>query len=276
MDELFAAPLWQKVLAVVLIVAVASWGYYNFLYKPKVIKIDNLKSELRTIEMELKLIMPPETTLKKGVDVREIIKKELEELMKKIPTEKEVPYIIKDFITDVGRGLDIDYSLIKPGGIKPEGKYKRLPLSVSFFSDYTDLNLYLKELKKLPTTIRIDKLHLSRTARLPELEIKMDMSAFVMPGGKPREEEFKAVRKPYLFDPFFKLEVGEKDKKIRQKEGLDLKGIWYGANVIAFIDDKMVKVGDEIDGFTVTRITKDKVTIKKGDQVITLTLEGVK
>jgi len=277
LDDILNAPLWQKILAVVLIVGIALWGYYNFLYKPKVTKLNSLKRELRTVEMELKLLMPPETTLKNGVDIRQIVRKELEELMKKIPTEKEVPYIIKDFITKVGRGLDIDYTLIKPGGVMPEGRYKKLPITVAFFADYPDLNLYLKELKKLPSTIRIDTLNLRRTSKAPELEIKMAMSAFVMPGGEPKKEDFRPERGQFLFDPFYKLEPAKKEApKIEKKMGLELKGIWYGANVRAFINDKIVGVGEKIDGYTVTRITKDQVILREGDQVLTLKLEGAK
>ena len=275
MDDLLNAPLWQKIVAVVLIVGVVVWGYYNFLYKPKVKKIESLKKQLHTVELELKLVAPPEMILKKGVDVRDLIKIELDELMKKIPTEKEVPYIIKDLVTEVGKGLNIDYNLIKPGAVKPEGKYKRLPLTVDFFGDYSDLNLYLKELKKLPATIRIDKLNLNRTSKPPEIQVKMVMSAFVMPGGTSKKGEFRAERKAYLFDPFFKLEVGKSETTKSEKQGYELQGIWYGEKVKrAFINNKVLSIGDKIDGFIVSRITKEEVDLKKSGVIITLKLEG--
>jgi Tfp pilus assembly protein PilO len=275
MDDLLNAPLWQKVLAVVLIAGFAFWGYYNYLYVPKVREINSLKNTLKSVEMEIKLITPPEVADAEHIDIKEIIKKEIEDLMKKIPTEQEVPFIIDELITRVGRGLNIDYRLIQPQSIAPEGKYKKLPFKVSFLSDYTDLNLYMKKLKGLPATVRIDTLSLNKASAPPKLKVDMMLSIFIMPGAPvtKKEDKFYGKRKPYLFDPFFKpVEVVDKGKK--KKAPVELQGIWMGRTAKAIINEKVLTPGDSIAGYELIIIEKNSVTLLKDNKKLILEIKG--
>ena len=277
MEDILKAPLWQKILAGVLVTAIVAWGYYNYFYMPKISEINSLKNTLRTVEQEIELITPPEGVIKEGMDIKELIRGEIERLMKKIPTEQEVPFIIDELISRVGEGLNIDYRLIQPQAIVSEGKYKRLPLKVSFVSDYTDLHLYMRELKGLPATVRIDRLSLNKTSDPPKLMVNMTLSIFIMPGGRvTKKEEVAMAKKPYLFDPFFKLfevEVGEKEKK---KIPLELQGIWKGRTYKAIINDKVLGIGDSIAGYEVIEIGEKEVTLLKGGSKFILKLEGGK
>ncbi len=277
MGDLFKAPLWQKILALALVASVAAWGYYNYFYMPKVTEIKSLKNTLRTVEQEIELITPPEETIKEGIDIKELIRREIERLMKKIPTEQEVPFIIDELISRVGRGLNIDYRLIQPQAIASEGKYKRLPLKINFVSDYTDLHLYMKELKALPATVRIDNLSLNKSSDPPKLMVNMTLSIFIMPGGRvTKKEEVARVKKPYLFDPFFKLfevEVGEKGKK---KTPLELQGIWKGKEYKVIINDEVLGVGGSIAGYELIEIKEKEITLLKDSKKFILKLEGGK
>lgn len=274
-DTLEKAPLWQKTLAIILIAVVIIWGSYNYLYRPKLAEIDSLKKTLEMIDLEIKMIVPDEKVLKRGVELKKIIKAELDELIAKIPTEAEVPFIIEKFISEVGKGLNIDYNLIQPQPVVSEGKYKRLPLKVTFISDYMDLNLYLTKLKTLPSTIRTDELDLKRTGELPKLKVHMLLSSFVMPGEAP-VKAWQFRRKPYLYDPFFKPEEKARVVIPKKKEDLVLQGIWKGKKNIAFINDKAVGVGQYINGYKVIKIEDNKVILQKGRKTYTLKFGGIR
>ncbi len=277
MDEIIKAPLWQKVTAVVIIVLAVIWGYNKYLLSPKFKEINSLVQTLKSIDQEIELIIPREEVIKGGVNVSELVKKELEDLMKKIPTEQEVPFIIDELISQVGVGLNISYDLIKPEPIVAEDRYKRLPLRISFTSDYTDLNLYLKQLKNLPTTVRIDSLALDRTDTQGRLRVSMALSAFVMPGGAPpKEVKTGTEKKPYLFDPFF-MPGGEKSKIPGEKKAaIELQGIWIGRQVRAVINDKEVGIGESVDGYKVLDIGINQVTLLKDKTKIVLEMGGKK
>jgi hypothetical protein len=89
MDNMINAPLWQKIVAACVAVLVVLWGFYTYLAAPKLREIRSLKDTLKSVEMEIELIAPKETIVKEGLDVKELIRKEIDELMKKIPTESE-------------------------------------------------------------------------------------------------------------------------------------------------------------------------------------------
>ena len=268
-------PLWQKILAVILIAVVVIWGSYNYLYKPKLAEIDSLKNTLEMIDLEIKIIVPDEKILEDEAKLKKIIKTELEELIAKIPTEAEVPFIIEKFISEVGKGLNIDYNLIQPQPVVSEGKYKRLPLKVDFISDYMDLNSYLTKLKTLPSTIRTDELDLKRTGELPKLQVHMLLSSFVMPGEAPAKA-WQFQRKPYLYDPFFKPEEKAKVVIPKKKEDIVLQGIWKGKKYIAFINDKAVEVNQYINGYKVIKIEDNKVILQKDRKIYTLEFGGIR
>jgi len=267
-------PLWQRVVAIVLTAGLVLWLYYTYLYFPKVSEIGRLKNTLRTVELEIEMIAPKDTVIKDGMDIEAIIRKEIEGLMKKIPTEQEVPFIIDELISSVGRGLSIDYKLIQPKNLISEGKYKRLPLKVDFESRYTDFNQYLRALKRLPATVRVDRLTLDKTKAPPNLIAKMDLSIFVLPGAPPeKKEERIGISKHYLFDPFFKpTEIKDEEK---EKFVLELQGIWMGQYHRAIINGKVLQVGESIAGYKLLAIKSSEVSLLKDGRKVTLKLGGI-
>lgn len=277
MDDLLKAPLWQKALAVIMAVLFVLWGLNTYFWSPKIREINSLKGTLKSVEYEIELIAPKEEIIKKGMDISALVRAELASLMKKIPTEAEVPFIIDELISQVGAGLNISYELIKPEPIMAEDKYSRLPLSINFYSDFTDLNLYLKQLKKLPTTIRIDSMLLDKTVTPPKLRVGMLLSAFVMPGPpiEPREQG-EVSRKPYLFDPFYRPTEADLKGRVKKRPMLELQGVWKGKSIKAIINDKVVEVGDAVEGYKVIDIGQNEVTVFKDGNKTVLTIEGGK
>jgi len=275
MPELIEGPLWQKVLAVILIIGFVSWGLYTYVYKPKIKDINEYKKSLQLIEKEIEARKPDEVILAK-------IRSELKELEKKIPSEAEVPYLLEEFISGVGRNLAISYKLIQPGSLVAEGKYKKVPIKVDYESDYGDLNLYLMQTENLPAIIRTDELTITKAAE-PTLSVTMLLSAFVLPGVKRAEgkEEEGAVKKEiaytFVTDPFFpkKPEVSlPKEIKGIGPWDLQFKGVWRGRKVKALIDDQVLGKGESIKGYKIVDIRDSRVVISKGKKTYTLRLEG--
>ncbi len=263
-------PQWQKILIGALVVLVLIFGSYNYLYKPKLREIDSIKKSLSLMDSEIALVIGRDIILKKGVDIKTIVKAELESILKKIPTEKESPYIIDQLISEVGKGLKIDYNLIQPQPIVSEGKIRRLPLRANFETDYIDLNLYLSELRKLPTTVRIDEINLARAGEPPKIKVNLLLSMFMIPAS-PLEREVKIETKPVLIDPFFREEKKEVAKVVIKKE-LTLKGLWKGKVLVAFINDEAVSIGDFISGYKVVKILPDSVVLYKNGTFRTIKL----
>jgi type IV pilus assembly protein PilO len=267
----FAAK-WQNLIIGALAVLIVLYGAYNYLYKPKLKEIESLKSSLQMIDNEIRMIEGGDLLLKDPNSAKAVLQKELDELSVKIPSEVDTPYLINNFISVVGKGLNIDYNLIQPSGLEDEQKYKRLPLRVEFVGDYSDLNSYLAQLKKLPVTIRVDSMELHKVTGANKLTISMVLSAFVMPGG-PEKPPGSIKGYSYMFDPFYVASATAEAAKPEGVKALRYSGYFKGREVEAIINDESLKAGDSIQGFRILKIYKDRVILVKAKKSYVLTLE---
>jgi Tfp pilus assembly protein PilO len=270
---------YQNLIVAIFVVLAIAYGSYNYIYKPKLKEIDGLVSSLKMIDTEIMSIKGGDLLLKDLRSAKDVLKKELADVSLRIPYEKESPYLINNFISVVGKGLNIDYNLIQPQAIVQEGKYKRLPLRVEFEGDYSNLNTYLSQLKNLPVTIRVDSMELKKITGSRKLSVILQLSAFVMPGGSINPNE-KAVNQGRSFDPFYKPEyrAANKTTTAKRTDTIPLKytGYWIGKRIQAIINDEVVKVGDTIQGYKVSKIYKDKVVLIKNGNTIELPLVRTK
>jgi Tfp pilus assembly protein PilO len=266
------ATKWQNLIVGALAVLVLLYGSYHYLYKPKLKEIESLKSSLQMIDNEIRMIEGGDLLLKDPNAAKGVLQKELDELSVKIPSEVDTPYLINNFISVVGKGLNIDYNLIQPSGLEDEQKYKRLPLRVEFEGDYSDLNSYLAQLKKLPVTIRVDSMDLHKVAGANKLTISMMLSAFVMPGG-PEKPAGTEKGYSYMYDPFYVESATAEVVKPEGVKALRYSGYFKGREVEAIINDESLKTGDSIQGFRIMNIYKDRVVLVKAKKSYVLTLE---
>ena len=267
-----------QVVAILLVILILIWGGYNFIFKPKIHEINLVQNQLNEIDLEIKQKTPAEVIFKgKGKG----LKKELEEAIRKIPSEDEVPELLDQLISNLGKDLEINYSLLQPQPLIDEGQSKRLPLNLNFSADYVDLNLYLGQLENFPTAIRVESLKINRAAETQKLDIQLSLSAYVMAGKRVGIEKLAAPvlkeGQALIYDPFT-AKLDEKialDKKEPQgKPTLKLKGVYQGAKPRAFIDEQMVGLGETIDGYKLVGIYADKVIVSRNNMLYTLTMEG--
>ncbi len=264
---------WQNLIVWTLAVLLLLYGAYHYLYQPKLKEIETLKSSLKMIDNEIMMIEGGDLLLKDLNAAKVMLKKELEELSVKIPSEVDTPYLINNFISVVGKGLNIDYNLIQPSGLEDEQKYKRLPLKVEFEGDYSGLNSYLAQLKKLPVTIRVDSMELRKVSGTNKLTVSMMLSAFVMPGG-PEKPPGTVRGYSYMFDPFYVGSGKAKQQKPEGIQGLQYSGYFKGREIKAIINDEPLQAGESIQGFRILKIYKDRVILIKDKKSYVLTLEG--
>lgn len=267
--------LFENFVAFALIIAVCALACYWVLIKPKLREINSLTNSLRLIDSEIRSEQGGELALKDVETSRALVQKQLADIAARVPGEVESPYLINNFISVVGKGLNIDYNLIQPGEIVQEDRYKRLPLRVEFEGSYGNLNLYLSQLKKLPVTIRVDSMDLHQLGDTDKLSVRMDLSAFVMAGGTERPD-IKSEGAPVQKNPFLVhyAPATSESRQLRLEAPTSLKytGYWMGQIMHAFLDDNVVKEGDTIQGFKVVKIYKDRVILTKNKKTYALPL----
>ena len=258
---------------------------YRTFIIPKRKGIKSLKNNLKNIEFQMANVLGEEVALRGGAIEAEELEKTLEKLVLQIPSEKDIPKIINRFLTEVGKGLKIDYTLIQPQKLEPEGRYKKLPIELEFSTTYAHFNTYLSQLKALPEVFRIDSLEMRRSPADPNrLHVYLLVSAFVMPGEV--EERIEAIGKETYpevlpeISPFKPERVPKKITTAREKEmikggepTLTLQGIMRGELKAAIINDHVLYVDDTIEGYRIINIKENSVVLKKGARIITLELK---
>ncbi len=257
---------WRDEIVAIAVMLVLLYGMNHYLYAPKYKEINDLKASLKSVDDEISRVTEGPLPVKDLNVVKAMIKSELADLSAKVPSEGETPYLINNFISVVGKGLNIDYNLIQPSDLVQEQKYKRLPLHVEFTGTYADTNSYLAQLKLLPVTIRVDSMDMNKIVNQNVLNVSMSLSEFVLPGpsSKPPGEE-----KGYssMADPFY-TETGNEElapAATAPKGVKQLKYLGYVKGLVerAIINDEVLKTGDRILGYKLLKIRRDNVSLVK-------------
>ena len=257
---------WRDEIVAFAVMLVLLYGMNHYLYAPKIKEINDLKTSLKSIDDEINRVTEGPLPVKDLNVVKAMIKSELSDLSAKVPSESETPYLINNFISVVGKGLNIDYNLIQPADLVLEQKYKRLPLHVEFTGTYADTNSYLAQLKLLPVTVRVDSMDMNKIPNQNVLTVSMSLSEFVLPGpsSKPPGEE-----KGYtsMADPFY-TETGNEETASAATAPKGVKQLKYlgyvnGLVQMAIINDEVLKRGDSILGYKLLKIRRDNVSLTK-------------
>jgi Tfp pilus assembly protein PilO len=267
---------YRDALMIVVIALVLCYGTYTYVYKPKMNEINNLTGSLRMINLEIRSEKGGDMLLKDPNQARDLLQQSLAEIAKRVPSETDVPYILHNFVSIVGKNLSVSYNLIQPGNVVDESNYKRLPLRIEMETDYGNLNAFLSQLKNLPVTARVDELTLTKVPLSDRLSVAINLSMFLMPGGSARPD----VPPPIMgrvYDPFYmaadKPLVANESRKIESSTGLKYSGYWIGREFRAIINDTVVKAGEKVLGYTVVKISKEKVVVSKDKKIYDVMLE---
>jgi len=266
-------------LATLILILILGFVLYRTFVVPKRKGIQSLQKNLKNIELQMANVLGEEVALRGGALEAEELEKHLEKLVLQIPSERDIPKIINRLLTEVGKGLKIDYTLIQPRELETEGRYKKLPIELKFNTTYLDFTSYLTQLKNLPEVFRIESLDMRRSPTDPnQLHIHLLVSAFVMPGEVERRIEAIASPEGYpkepKVSPFKPKRIPQKIETRREVEAqvgeeppLVLQGIMRGELKAAIINDHVLYVDDTIEGYRIINIKENSVVLRKAGKL---------
>ncbi|MFH1347988.1 MAG: type 4a pilus biogenesis protein PilO [Candidatus Margulisiibacteriota bacterium] len=281
-------------ISTMLLIMVLGFILYQALITPKRKGINSLNKNLRNIELQISDILGEEVVLRGGAEEEEQMQKFLDKLILQIPSEKDIPRIINQLLTNAGKGLKIEYTLIQPQKLLPKGRYKQVPIELKFITNYDHFKLYLSQLKALPEVFKIETLDMRRMPGQPDhLSVHLRVAAFVIPGIV--EDKLDAMGKepappPKQASPFRPKEVKQQTSPADeppdetpfedeiQEAPLHLQGIMQTVRdgkpiKAAIINDGIVYVDDIIEGYRVINVKENYVALKKGSKTKILKLE---
>ncbi|MFH1428793.1 MAG: type 4a pilus biogenesis protein PilO [Candidatus Margulisiibacteriota bacterium] len=265
-DDIQTSPPWQKAVLAILAVVICLGLLKNYVLKDKPLQIKQLKHKIRMIEGDINnqriLAGDYELMLKKHADFQA-------EISKKLPSLKDALNIIGSLISTAGT-REINITLVQPGELIDESLYWLLPLDLQVQGSLSGLTSFIKliegdALQSYYKTLDINS--------IGQGQYQANISLQVM-AAKGKADSLKPSMPLVVPIP---ETIVKKPSSVAAVSGpaLVVNGFWGGTQQGVFINDKLVFIGDDIDGYKVAEINseKDTVTLIKGNTKRVLTMK---
>lgn len=139
----------------------AGWWYY--LYMPARARRDQLLGQVARLEQDLFQKKRIASELPKLEVAREALKKDLEQALRRLPEEKEIPHLLTQ-INRLGQDAGLTFSLFKPGKPSEDEFYTRVPIRIKAAGTYHALGRFFEELGQMERIVNISDLKLDPAA----------------------------------------------------------------------------------------------------------------
>jgi type IV pilus assembly protein PilO len=170
----------------VLIVVLAAAGLYLYVYSPQQRRHEQLRADLDMANSELTISLVAMRKAPEAEAELEAAVAGLEALMRLIPAEDKLNWIIRD-IESVARANRVIVSGATLADGKLRGRYLEVPLTVSLTGKYEDVLSFVEGLAKLPRIINVHGFTFEGGASRPGAEAALAESVL------PRESLISAT-----------------------------------------------------------------------------------
>jgi type IV pilus assembly protein PilO len=180
----------EKILLVLVFIAIAIWAFDQFYYTPQSRKISRLKDEVKAAELKLKELI----LLEEGVKTTEAelarLEKELKWLSERTLKGEEFRAFLKHLAKE-SDPLQMKIITLTPHEEKPsplEGKkgasalgYRKVNIVMVLHSTYGKLGAYLKQIERLPFLVNVDSLQIEKAEEaFPLLKVTMGLTIYIV------------------------------------------------------------------------------------------------
>ncbi|PMP69002.1 MAG: hypothetical protein C0190_00705 [Thermodesulfobacterium geofontis] len=180
----------EKVLLVLVTIILPFFLFYKFYYIPLKEKINNLKEDIKKIELEIAKL---ENFVKREKAIEEIVrnrKKFLEEIKIILPTEKEIPQLIKN-VSEIAKKNKLEILRFMPRQEERQNYYNVIPFDMELKGYFYDILKFLNEVEKLPRLVTLKNIEFSPQAKEEKIIIKTSFVTYVYTGIPLEEKQGK-------------------------------------------------------------------------------------
>lgn len=147
----------EKILLVIMTIILPLFLFYRFYYQPTEEKIKKYKEEIKTLELEIAKI---ETFAKKEkeLEVQLVKRKEfLEEIKDILPTEKEVPKLLKN-ISSMAKQAQLEMINFTPKGEEKKDYYTIIPFEMQVKGNFPNIIKFLNSVETMSRLVTIENI----------------------------------------------------------------------------------------------------------------------
>lgn len=173
-DNIGSWPLWtyvaSAILVFVLIVGIGTW----YMVLPKVDELAQAQKKEQELRSEFERKQKKVANLAAYKEQLDKMKKQFSKLLRQLPSESEVPQLIKD-ITHVRMVTGLKEELFRPKGSVKKDFYVILPYNLRVTGKYHELATFVSKVAALPRIVTLDNFTL--TPINSEGELRMTVTA---------------------------------------------------------------------------------------------------
>src|SRR5450631_4863954 len=159
-EKILKLPTKQKILLLVLVVAIEVAALVWFLYLPKHKELAGLKVELAKFQTEIDEKTRIVTNLPRLQREYDQLNIELAQALTELPNSKEIPSLLTS-ITTVGKNAGLDFLVFKPRGEVPKEFYAEVPVDITVSGSYFSVANFFAAVANLPRIVNISSVAFS-------------------------------------------------------------------------------------------------------------------
>lgn len=148
--------------------------YWVGFYSGERQKLQAKRSQLTEIQSEIAEARAVASNLKSFQEQRELLRKELQGALQRLPNDTELPGLLTD-ISGLGKKSGLEIRAFNPGQKISRGFYAEVPIQIEFYGSYHDLAVFFDRLSRLSRIVNITELSMSiadDSGDKPKLQIK--------------------------------------------------------------------------------------------------------
>lgn len=153
-EKILKLPTKQKILILVLTLAVEAALLVWFLYMPKYQELNGLKADLSRLQNEIDEKNRVAKNLPRLQREYDQLNKELAQALTELPNSKEIPSLLTN-ITSLGKGAGLDFLVFKPKGEAPKDFYAEVPVDITVSGSYYSVANFFAAVSNLPRIVNI-------------------------------------------------------------------------------------------------------------------------
>jgi len=168
---LLPLPLWQKLVALVVIIIVIVAGYFFLGWQPLQ---QDIESQQAQVEQQ-RIILKKNQRLAKDLPRKRAefakLEKQLKVALNMLPKKSQIPDLLES-VSWAGKDSGLEFSIFKPKGESPKQIYAEVPVDISVKGTYRQLLTFLKRVGEMPRIVAIKNLNITQSKAGGDLLVK--------------------------------------------------------------------------------------------------------
>lgn len=171
----------EKVLLFIVTFIGPTFLFYKFYYEPARNKIKSLQEDIKKLELEitkLESLVKREKGLEAQINQRKLF---LEEVKQILPTEQEIPQLLKD-VSMLAKRNGLEILSFTPRGEEKRDYYNIIPFDLHIKGSFTNTLKFFNEVERLARLVKLNSLEIITSEKDDKLTIKANFITYKYTG----------------------------------------------------------------------------------------------